>query len=116
MAGIPTAREARQCAIKNLTVLAEIHAIETAILTAVEAGELTATVNDNTTMTSTTNYADSTDTDAEVYYDVWQGLVTDAARSEEMDMVIDHFQNLGYNIVRRQNSTTLSTFRWVVSW
>lgn len=116
MAGIPTAREARQCAIKNLTVLAEIHAIETAVLTAIEAGELTATISNNTTMTSTTNYADSTDTDAEVYYDVWQGLITDASKEEEMDTIIDYFQNLGYNIVRRQNSATLSTFKWVVSW
>lgn len=116
MAGIPNAREARQCAIKNLTVLGEIHAIETAVLTAVESGGLTATVTNGSTMTSITNYADSTDTDAEVYYDVWQGLVTDAAKTEEMDMVIDYFQNLGYNIARRQNSTTLSTFNWVVSW
>ncbi len=116
MAGIPSARDARQYAIKNLTVLGEIHAIETAVLTAIDAGLLTASVSNNTTMTSTTNYADSTDTDAEVYYDVWQGLITDASKEEEMDMVIDHFQNLGYNIVRRQNSTTLSTFKWVVSW
>lgn len=116
MAGIPNAREARQCAIKNLTVLGEIHAIETAVLTAVEAGGLTATVSNGSTMTSTVNYADSSDTDSEVYYDVWQGLVTDAAKTEEMDMVIDYFQNLGYNIARRQNSTTLSTFNWVVSW
>ncbi len=116
MAGIPSAREARQQSVKNLAVLGEIHAIETAVLTAIENGELSATVDNGTTMTSTTDYADSTDTTSEQYYDVWQGLITDAVKSQEMQEVIDYFQTLGYNIARRQNSTTLSTFKWVVSW
>lgn len=116
MAGIPNARDARTQAVKNLTVLREIHAIEEAILLAVDGGELFAEVSDGTVMTEADNLLDSTETVSESYYNVWQALSTDETKSEEMQAVIDYFQNLGYNIARRQNATTLTTFKWVLNW
>lgn len=113
---IPNATLARSQTVANLTVLREIHAIEEAVLIAISSGEVSATIGGDTTMTDTTGYDGSTETTSEMYYEVWQGTLTDATMAAEMATVIDYFKNLGYNIVRIQDITTETTFKWVVSW
>lgn len=50
------------------------------------------------------------------YFNVWQGLVTDRAITQQMNLVIKHFQNLGFKIDRSTNLATGHTLQWNVYW
>ena len=50
------------------------------------------------------------------YFSVWNGTTTDRKLDDEMQRVIKYFRNLGYNIVRMNNTTTTNTFKWVIYW
>ncbi len=54
--------------------------------------------------------------DSTLYYQVWQGTLTDRAKQTQMDEVIRYFENLGFKIQRRQNTTSLKTFDWYIYW
>lgn len=112
----PTATQARSQAVGNTTVLNEIHAIESAVLQAVQASALRApSVGGDTTMTSTTVGAALTT--AQAYYNVWKGTVEDDTKSANMQAVIDNFSKLGYGIKRVANEdTSNTTFLWYVTW
>lgn len=58
----------------------------------------------------------ATNPDSVDYYNAWTGAVDDRAISTKMTQVINHFQNLGYNILRKKNVTTGNTFFWEVYW
>lgn len=51
-----------------------------------------------------------------VYYSVWTGVTEDRKKAYEFAQVVNHFQDLGYNIVAKQNTTTTNTFYWEVYW
>jgi len=102
-----TATEARAKSQNDAVIFNEIRDIENAILTSVDTGDYTATI-DNTTMTSSIL--------AQQYYDTWQGTRDDRARFIQMGQVITYFTDLGYNIERRTNASTGNTFKWIVSW
>lgn len=54
---------------------------------------------------------------AMLYYLVWQGLITDRKKYQEMQDVIEHYQALGYTITRLANPVTESqTFYWQLYW
>ena len=111
----PTATQARSQAVGNTTVLNEIHAIESAILQAVQASALRApAVGGDTTMTATT--IGSALTTAQAYYNVWKGTVSDDTKSANMQAVIDNFSKLGYGIKRVTNDATTTTFLWYITW
>ncbi len=121
MAYFPTATQAKERSQGNLVVAKEITAIEQAILTAIAASTMTATVSDNTDMT------DSTTTDAlsEAYYASWKASTTNAVYDEQMTEVKKHFSDKGYTCSRVANTgaTTGShsgatglVFKWSVSW
>lgn len=86
------------------TVLIETHNIETAIELAVATGLLEATVSFTPMATNT------------LYYQVWQNLLTDRAKSAQMAAVIQYFTDLGYTIVQKLNTTTNNTFFWDILW
>ena len=50
------------------------------------------------------------------YFNVWNGTTVDRKLDDEMQRVIKYFTNLGYNIVRMNNTTTTNTFKWVIYW
>ena len=111
----PTANDARNQATDNLTVLAEIQAIETAVLTSVQAGQLSnTTIGGNTVMTSTVT--GSPLAIAQAYYSVWQQKTTNDAYDANMQSVITYFSSLGYGIKRATNSITGTTFLWYLTW
>ena len=121
MAYFPTAPQAKERSQGNLVVAKEVTAIEQAILTAIAASTMTATVSDDTDMT------DSTTTDAlsEAYYASWKASTTNAVYDEQMAEVKKHFTDKGYTISRVANTgaTTGShsgatglIFKWSVTW
>lgn len=110
----PTASQARNQASVNTVVLSEIHAIENAVLAAIQAGTFVSPAIGNTTMTSTASGAPLAL--AQSYYNVWKGTVTDAAKLANMTAVVDHFSKLGYSIKRVVNGSTNTTFLWYISW
>lgn len=107
-----TATEARAKSQNDSVIFNEIRDIEDAILNSVADGLYDATVSE-TTMTATDTDRIST---ARVYFNTWQGAVDDRAKFIQMSKVITYFTDLGYSIDRRTNSTTGSTFSWIVSW
>ena len=100
----PDADRARLEAARASDIMAEIHALEDAIRTAVDAGSF------STLVTGTVMAGDP------VWFDVWAGTTTDPERSHAMDSVIRHFERLGYTIVREQDPANPGTFRWRVTW
>jgi len=107
-----TANEARSGSRDNSLIFTEIRSIESEILTAVGLGNLSVTISD-TVMTAT----DATGIIvSKVYSDVWQSLVENKVLDLQMNEVIDHFKSLGYSIVRMLNTTTNTTFVWVIMW
>jgi len=58
----------------------------------------------------------ATYTEAQMYYRVWQGLVTDETRAAGMQAVLDNFNQLGYGIKRVTNALTGNTFLWYATW
>ncbi len=51
------------------------------------------------------------------YYSVWSGVTEDRKKSYELAQVVNHFQNLGYNILAKKNTTTASSvIKWEIYW
>lgn len=51
------------------------------------------------------------------YYSVWTGQTVDRKSSYEFAQVVNHFQDLGYNILAKQNTNSaVATFMWEVYW
>lgn len=51
------------------------------------------------------------------YYSVWTGTTEDRKISYEFSQVVNHFQNLGFNILAKQNTNSaVATFMWEVYW
>jgi len=99
-----TATEARSKAQNDLVIFNEVRDIELAILTASAAGSYNVTL-DSTTMSISATYCN-----------VWKGVIPDRAKEIQMSTVVKYFTDLGYSIERRTNSTTGTTFDWVIYW
>ena len=65
--------------------------------------------SDNSTYTSSTPTSVS-------YYNAWTGLIDDRKLSYQMSRVSNHFQNQGFNIVQKKNTSTTTTFYWEIYW
>jgi hypothetical protein len=50
------------------------------------------------------------------YYAMWSGTTENRKYSYEYAQVINHFQNLGYNIVAKKNTVTANTIKWELYW
>ena len=94
----------------NKLVLTYTNAASTAFNVVIGAG----TANTDLGLTAPTYTA--TNPDSVTYYNVWRGTVTDRAKTDQMNEVIQYFKGLGYQIERQVNSTTTANFKWVISW
>mgnify|MGYP003154822789 CR=1 FL=1 len=117
MSNFITATDARKRGQNIVVIHGEQTTIEKNILTTMTSTSgnvLTVSITDNSTMTESTDPTGKAV--AESYYNVWQGSSVDAAKSYQMAEVIKHFTDLGYSIHRELNTSTNTTFKWVVSW
>ena len=64
----------------------------------------------------TTGTVTATDPASVEYYSVWTGTAEDRKKSYEFAQVVNYFQNLGYNILAKKNTTTGNTFYWEIYW
>ena len=119
MAYLPTGAHARERAQNNNTIAQQIAIMEIAILDAIASNLFAATVSDTSTVTiqgTTITGSPMTDNDADGlnYYKAWQGTITDAVKTEQMNEVIAHFESKGYTISRKSSSGTY--FYWYITW
>lgn len=70
----------------------------------------------NTDLGLTANTYTATNPDSVTFNSVWQGTVSDRPKMDQMNQVIQYFQNLGYTIERLKNTSTNKTFKWVISY
>ena len=98
------AKTARSNTRNNTVIHNEVTAIENAVYANVDAGVLYANVN-NTTMTN-----------SNVYYFVWNSVTTDPTKLDQLNYVKNYFKKLGYgvNVVTDPSSNT--TLQWNISW
>jgi len=93
MAGIfINAKTARNSTRNNTVIHNEVTAIENAVYANVDAGILYANVN-NSTMTN-----------SNVYYYVWNNITTDTTKLDQLNYVKKYFTNLGYISLRNMVS------------
>lgn len=89
----------------DLTIFDEITEISRQVIISSNNGDYSATVSTGTTMTDSTSY-----------YSVWTGSTQDRKLTDQMNIVINHFEQLGYQIQRITNQTTNNTFFWKIEW
>jgi len=119
MAYFPTGAQARERAQGNNTLAQQIAIMEIAVLNAVASGAFSATVSNTSTVsiqgtTITGSPMTDNDSDGLNYYKAWQGTITDAVKTEQMNEVITHFEARGYTISRKSTSGTY--FYWYITW
>ena len=83
----------------------EVRSIESAVLANISLGVLYANVSSGTAMTS-----------SNAYYLVNAGVVSDPTKKDQLDYVKSYFTDLGYGVSITQNTSTLDTIVWNVSW
>ena len=70
----------------------------------------------NTALGLTAQTYTASNPDSVAYYNVWSGTVADRAKSDQMNQVINYFENLGYTIERLKNTTTNKNLKWVITY
>lgn len=108
-----SAQQARTTARNDLTIFDETSALMRQIIVDAGTGAYQTIVSDGTTMTESDPAATA---DAQAYFNVWQGTVTDIGKVDQMKQVISYFENLGYTIARQTNTSTNTTFKWVIDY
>jgi hypothetical protein len=109
-----TASEARLKALQDIYVLREIRDLEEEIILAAADGAVEVVVSTSSTMAKNptdTGYALATE-----YFNTWTGVNDDRQKRLQMAKVIQYFSDLGYTIERQINSTSQTTFQWVIAW
>jgi hypothetical protein len=48
------------------------------------------------------------------YFGVWQGITQNRAKQDQINQVVNYFQNLGYTIDIKTNTLTNKTFEWII--
>ena len=77
-------------------------------------GAGTGTANADLGLTAATNTA--TNPASVDYFNCWQGNVASRPKTDQMNQVINYFQQLGYTIERVTNTSTNKTLKWVISY
>lgn len=70
----------------------------------------------NATVGITAGIVAATTPTSVAYYNMWTGVQDDRKKAYEFTQVVNHFQNLGYNILAKKNTTTDNTFYWEIYW
>lgn len=105
MAGIfINAKTARTSTRNNTVIHNEVTAIENAVYANVDAGILYANVN-NSTMTN-----------SNVYYYVWNSITTDPTKLDQLNYVKKYFTDLGYGVSLVTDPNDATALQWNISW
>ncbi len=105
MAGIfINAKTARTSTRNNTVIHNEVTAIENAVYANVDAGILYANVN-NSTMTN-----------SNVYYYVWNSVTTDPTKLDQLNYVKKYFTDLGYGVSLATDPNNATALQWNISW
>lgn len=105
MAGIfINAKTARNSTRNNTVIHNEVTAIENAVYANVDAGILYANVN-NSTMTN-----------SNVYYYVWNSITTDPTKLDQLNYVKKYFTDLGYGVSLATDPNDATALQWNISW
>lgn len=77
-------------------------------------GAGTGTANADLGLTAATNTA--TNPASVDYFNCWQGNIASRPKTDQMNQVINYFQQLGYTIERVTNTSTNKNLKWVISY
>ena len=99
------ATQARKDTRNNSIIHHEVRAIEGNVIANIDSGVLYANISSNTTMT-----------DSNVYYNVFNGLTTDPTKLDQINYVKKHFTDLGYGVSITTNTSSNNTIVWNISW
>jgi hypothetical protein len=103
----PTAKDARDGSRNNLKIYDEIRFIEQAILAAIGEGLLIVQIK--------TSPMTNVETGIPYYATLFEDA-NDRSLAEQMNIVEKNFVDLGYTVVRKQNTVTGNTFYWEILW
>ena len=110
-----SATNARTQSVTSVATETEIALLNLNVIRAVNAGNVSVTINKLTTTTLNGNTIVGTPmTLATQYYTAWQTSTANALASGQMQSVIDNFAKLGYTISRI--STDGTNISWQISW
>lgn len=70
----------------------------------------------NNTVGITAGIVAATTPGSVAYYNMWAGIQDDRKKAYEFAQVVNHFQNLGYNILAKKNTVTENTLLWEIYW
>ncbi len=101
------AATARNNSRNNVIVHSEICTIEDSVLVSVAAGQLSTIVANVSTLTHT---------NSNVYYNVWNGITSDATKLDQINYVKDYFTNLGYAVNITTNVENNTSIQWNITW
>ena len=99
------ATQARKDARDAGVIHAEVRSLESSVLSSIEGGNLSVSVNTGTTMTTDT-----------AYYNAYFSITSDDTKSDQLSYVTRYFTDLGYGITLTENATTQNTLVWNISW
>jgi hypothetical protein len=99
------ATQARKDARDSGAIHAEVRSLESSVLSSVEGGNLSVSVNSGTTMTTDT-----------AYYNAYFSLAVDDTKLDQLTYVTRYFTDLGYGVTLTENATTQNTLVWNISW
>lgn len=105
----PNASQARKTAVNELILHNETTKIEEHIIVASDNGLFTVSVS-NTLMTTPGTSA------ANEYYIAWKNPNPNISLREQMNTVINYFEDRGYVINRVTDNNSLNSFIWVIRW
>lgn len=131
--GFPTAALAKQMARNHTVIWSEICTIQQTILKAIAScavdvdsgqcvnagGQLCVTIGKDTPMTwynITPEAVNPYGTEPSLYYNAHIGQNDDCAVKDQIEQVMAHFTNLGYDIVVQVDPDTNETIQWKVCW
>ena len=98
------AKTARSSTRNNTVIHNEVTAIENAVYANVDAGILYANVN-NSTMTN-----------SNVYYYVYNSITTDPTKLDQLNYVKNYFTKLGYGVSLITDPNDATSLQWNISW
>jgi len=99
------ATEARKQSRDSVIVLNEVRALESNVLTQINAGTLDVTVATGTTITNSTTY-----------YQAYNNITSNTTLTDQISTVKKYFTDKGYSVTISTNAGTGNTLQWKVKW
>ena len=99
------ATEARKQSRDSVIVLNEVRALESNVLTEVNAGNLEVTISTGTTITNGTTY-----------YQAYNNITSNTTLTDQISTVKKYFTDKGYSINISTNAGTGNTLQWKIKW